>query len=56
VEPAEWSVSDPSLARIVSVSEDKNTVIIDIVTGFSNEEGFEISYGDLKMKVPIYSL
>ena len=56
VEPAEWSVSDPSLARIVSVSEDKKTVIIDIVTGFSNEEGFEISYGDLKMKVPIYSL
>lgn len=56
VEPAEWSISDPSLARIVSVSEDKKTVIIDIVTGFSNEEGFEINYGDLKMKVPIYSL
>ena len=56
VEPAEWSVSDPSLARIVSVSEDKKTVIIDIVTGFSNEEGFEINYGDLKMKVSIYSL
>lgn len=56
LDPAEWSISDPTLAKIVSTSEDGKTVKVDILTGFSNKEGFEISYGDLKLKIPIVSL
>jgi len=56
LDPAEWSISDPTLAKIVSTSEDGKTVKVDILTGFSNKEGFEISYGDLKLKTPIVSL
>jgi hypothetical protein len=29
---------------------------VDVITGFSNKEGFEVSYGDLRLKVPIVSL
>lgn len=56
LDPAEWSISDPTLAKIVSTSEDGKTVKVDILTGFSNKKGFEISYGDLKLKIPIVSL
>lgn len=56
LDPAEWSISDSTLAKIVSISQDGKTVQVDVVTGFSNKKGFEISYGDLKLKVPIVSL
>ena len=56
LEPAEWSISDTTLAKIVSISQDGKTIKIDILTGFSNKEGFEISYGDLKLQIPIVSL
>lgn len=56
LDPAEWSISDSTLAKIVSISQDGKTIQVDVVTGFSNKKGFEISYGDLKLKVPIVSL
>ena len=56
LDPADWSISDPTLAKIVSISQDGKTIKVDIITGYSNKEGFEISYGDLKLKVPIVSL
>ena len=56
LDPAEWSISNPALAKIVSISQDGKTIQVDVITGFSNKEGFEISYGDLKLKVPIVSL
>ena len=56
LDPAEWSISDPTLAKIVSISQDGKTIKVDVVTGYSNKKGFEISYGDLKLKVPIVSL
>ena len=56
LDSAEWSISDSTLAKIVSISQDGKAVQVDVVTGFSNKKGFEISYGDLKLKVPIVSL
>ena len=56
LDPAEWSISNPALAKIVSISQDGKTIQVDVITGFSNKEGFEISYGNLKLKVPIVSL
>lgn len=56
LDPAEWSISDSTLAKIVSISQDRKTIQVDVVTGYSNKAGFEISYGDLKLKVPIVSL
>ena len=56
LDPAEWSISDPTLAKIVSISQDGKTIKVDVVTGYSNKKGFEINYGDLKLKVPIVSL
>ena len=54
-----WSVSDSTLAKIKSVSEDGITVKIEIITGTSNKEGFYINYGDsetTKKQVVIESL
>lgn len=56
LDPAEWSISDSTLAKIVSISQDGKTIKVDVVTGYSNKTGFEINYGDLKLKVPIVSL
>ena len=57
-EQEQWYISDPSLAKIVNISQDGFTVTVDILTGFSNSIGFDIGYGDfdeLKIHVIIES-
>ena len=44
----QWSISNPQLAKITSVSDDGKTVTVSIVTRFSNKEGFDINYGELE--------
>lgn len=59
-EEREWNISaDSSIAKMFSISQDGKTVMIEIVTGYSNKEGFYINYGDseeTKIKVTIESL
>lgn len=43
-----WSISNPDLAKINTVSADGYTVTVSIVTRFSNKDGFDINYGELE--------
>ena len=54
----QWSISNPSLAKIIQTSNDGFTITVDILTGRSNKEGFYINYGqsdETKIKVIIES-
>lgn len=56
---AEWTLYDTPLARIKTISEDRKTVIVEILTGTSNKNGFYINYGnseETKVHVIIGSL
>ena len=52
----QWSISDPTLARIVKISEDGHTAKIQILSLTGNQNGFNISYGSLSKHVIIKSL
>ena len=55
----EWSISNSKLAKIIKTSENGKSIKVEIITNFSNEEGFYINYGtseDTKLKVIIKSL
>ena len=52
----QWSISDPTLARIVKISEDGHTAKIQILSLIGNQNGFNISYGSLSKHVIIKSL
>ena len=54
-EDKEWSIDKPELAKIVKISTDRKTIIVDILTGRSNKEGFNINYGDFSLNVRIES-
>lgn len=41
-----WSISDSTLAKIKNVSSDGTIATVEILTGISNAEGFDIKYGD----------
>lgn len=43
-----WSISDPTLAKIISYSQNNTVVKVDILTGMSNSTGFDINYGSLE--------
>lgn len=45
-EDKQWTLYDTTLAKIKNISEDGKTVKVDILTGFSNKQGFYINYGD----------
>lgn len=52
-----WKISNPSLAKIKSISEDNSEATIEVLSRFSNSKGFDISYGDeLFLHVVIGSL
>ena len=54
-----WTLSNSSLARFIEASDDNKTVTIEIITGKSNSEGFDINLGeseDTKIHVSIGSL
>lgn len=52
-----WSISNSSLAKIKSISEDNSEITIEVITRFSNSKGFDISYGeDFTFHVTIGSL
>ena len=54
-----WSISNTKLAKIKNISDDTKTATIQILTGFSNREGFDINYGNnenTKVHVIIESL
>ena len=53
---SEWSISDPTLAKIISISEDGKTIKVSVLSDISAKKGFNISYGDLVINVPIVSL
>ena len=55
-EEAEWQISNPSIAKIISKSEDGKTIKVSILSDISVKEGFNISYGNLMINVPIVSL
>lgn len=42
----EWSISDPSLAKIVDRSEDNKIITVEIITKRSNLKGFDVNYGN----------
>ena len=50
-----WSISDSTLAKIKSISQDGTTAIIQIITGVSNIDGFDIKYGDDIVHITIAS-
>lgn len=57
-EQGSWSISNTKIAKIKTISEDTETVTVQILTGFSNKEGFYINYGnndDTKIHVIIES-
>ena len=54
-EEREWSIDKPKLAKIINISQDGKTIIVDILVGFSNKQGFNISYGDYSLNVRIDS-
>lgn len=45
---ATWSVSDPSLAIVKELDDNGKTAYIEIITGFSNKQGFDVNYGNLE--------
>lgn len=49
-----WSISNPTLAKIVS--ENGNTVTINIITYTGNKNGLDITYGELSKHIAINSL
>ena len=52
-----WNLSNTSLAKIKSVSEDNSEITVEVLSRFSNSKGFDISYGeDLSLHVVIGSL
>ena len=54
----QWSISNSALAKIVKYSQDNKTITIDILTGMSNKDGFDVNYGsseDTKVHVIIKS-
>lgn len=55
-DPSGWSISMPSLARIVDIFEDGCTIQVQILALTANEEGFFIDYNQLSKRVTIKSL
>lgn len=53
IEAGAWSVSDPSIAKIIKISQDNLTATIEVITGRSNLKGFDIKYGDLLKHITI---
>ena len=54
----QWSISNSALAKIVKYSQDNKTITVDILTGMSNKDGFDVNYGsseDTKVHVIIKS-
>ena len=41
----QWSISNSALAKIVKYSQDNKTITVDILTGMSNKDGFDVNYG-----------
>ena len=59
VEQGVWSISNTKLAKIKTISQDGKTVTVQILTGFSNYQGFYINYGnneETKIHIIIESL
>lgn len=52
--PQTWSVSDPSLVKILQQTED--TLKLEIIARKANKEGFKIGYGQDEIQIPIKSL
>ena len=55
-EDSTWTLSDSTLAKIISTSQDGKTIKISILADSSVKEGFNLSYGDLSINIPIVSL
>lgn len=58
-ENLEWSISNPALAKIKSISQDNLTVRVQILSQVSNKDGFDINFGEsenTKVHVTIKSL
>lgn len=55
-EDSTWTLSDSTLAKIISISQDGKTIKISILADNSVKEGFNLSYGDLSINIPIVSL
>ena len=55
-EDSTWTLSDSTLAKIISTSQDGKTIKISILADNSVKEGFNLSYGDLSINIPIVSL
>lgn len=55
-EDSTWTLSDSTLAKIISTSQDGKTIKISILADNSVKEGFNLFYGDLSINIPIVSL
>ena len=53
---AQWSISNPELAKIVAHTVDNKKIKVSVITSKSNAEGFDVIYGDLHLHISVTSL